>query len=207
MRASRELLYGDAPLSAFTSTEVSYPWKAFRHAAKAIEDGDGAAAVAMLLPIARDGTLEPRVRLEAWSVLRGLNVTPPPGDAARVEGVVVDVVMATGHDTLAAYADKSAVYINHAGSATYVLPGVAFTKEIEALLAASDLMYTKIGPWNGPRPELPTANGVVRISLLSALGLSFGQGPISVLAANSISSTVFTQATALLQKIVEFATK
>jgi hypothetical protein len=207
MRTSRDVLYGDVPLTKWAAAEgLGPPWTFFREAVTAIEAGRPEGAIAPLRLVAADQRVEARQRLQAWSALRSLGVTPATDEAAVLEGLVVDVAVDGGLDTLAVYADTSAVYINHTGSAQYVMAGAAYGPQIDAVLAAGRIMQTKIGLWEGPRPEFTPTPGSTRLSLLTAGGLSFGQGPMAVLMTDAIGGPVFQAALALLQAIVATAT-
>lgn len=201
MQTSRDVLYGDMPLEAFAAHGTVYPWTTLRDAAHAIKSGDRAKATSLLRRVAADTSLEARLRLEAWTALRALGVTPTASEGARLEGVVVDVILATGPETLAAYVDKSAVYINYSGKAIYITRGAALGPEIDALLAAGRVALPRIGPFPGPRPAV-TGAGTVRVALLSPQGLSFAQGPMKAIARDNLAGPVFNSAASLLQKMV-----
>jgi hypothetical protein len=201
MPAPRELLYGDVPLETFAAAGGEAPWTTLRDAARAIAAGEPSRAIPLLRSVAADQGLEARLRLEAWSGLRSLGIAPTAQESSILEGVVIDVIMPVGRDTLAVYADTSAVYINHSEAAQYVTPGAAYGAEIEAVLAAGRVLLPKIGLWHGPRPPLP-GSGAVRISLLTAGGLSFGQGDMAALSADRLGGPVIAASLALLQKMV-----
>lgn len=198
---TRDTLYGDVPLEEFAAHGTTYPWTSLRDAAHAIKSGDRARATALLRGVATDSSLEARQRLEAWTALRALGVAPSASEGARLEGVVVDVIFATGHETLAAYADKSAVYINYTGKAIYVAPGAALGPDIDAVLAAGRTALPRIGPFPGPRPAV-TGAGTVRVGLLSAQGLAFAQGPLKAISRDRLAGPTFAAAATLLQKMV-----
>jgi hypothetical protein len=201
MQTSRDGLYGDVPLEEFAAHGTAYPWTSLRDAAHAIKTGDRARATSLLRRVAVDASLEARLRLEAWTALRALGVTPTASEGARLEGVVVDVGLRTGLDTLAVYSDNSAVYINDSAKAIYIAPGAALGPEINTVLAAGRRALPRIGPFPGPRPAV-TGAGTVRVALLSAQGLSFAQGPMKGISRDRLAGPVFNAAAALLQKMV-----
>jgi hypothetical protein len=65
--------------------------------------------------------LETRVRLWAWTALRGLGEGPDPALANKIQGLVVEVPAGTSVDTLAVYADTSIRYINNGTESVQVL--------------------------------------------------------------------------------------
>jgi hypothetical protein len=201
--AAREALYGEVPLAEFAAGgKAAYPWTPLRAAASAIAAGDHARATPLLVRVATDAHLEPLTRLEAWTALRQLGVLPTASVAGKLEGVLVDVVMTSGRDTLAVYADKSAVYINRSGRSISLLPGTALVPQIDAVLAGGRVSQRRIGPWMRAQvPPLPYSGGA-RIAILTAWGLSFGQGPIDNLARDPRSAQAFNAANALLQAII-----
>jgi hypothetical protein len=201
--AQRDALYGEVPLAAFVANgKAGYPWTSLRAAAAAVAAGDRGRASSLLHRVATDLHVEPHTRLEAWTALRGLGASPSPGEAARLEGVVVELIQSTGRDTLAAYADKSAIYINPAGYTISIPPGVALVPQVDALLAAGRTSQRRIGPWmNAQIPALPFAGGA-RVAILTAWGLSFGQGPIDSIARDPRSRQAFTAANALHEAMI-----
>lgn len=201
--ARRDALYGEVPLAAFAANgKAGYPWTALRAAAADIAAGDHARATPVLHRVATDAQLEPLTRLEAWTALRQLGALPTPAEAGKFEGVVVEVILSTGRDTLAAYADKSAVYVDPSGRTIALSPGVALVPQIDALLAAGRTTQRRIGPWmSAQTPALPY-NGGARVTILTAWGISFGQGPIDGISRDPRSSLAFNAADALLQAMV-----
>lgn len=199
----RDALYGQVPLAAYVANgKAGYPWTSLRAAATAIAAGNRARAVPLLHRVAVDARLEPRMRLEAWTALRGLNALPAPSEAAKFEGVVVEVIVSTGRDTVAAYVDKSAVYISSTGYTISIAPNVALVPQIDAVIAAGRVSQRRIGPWmSAQTPPLPY-NGEARVSILTAWGLSFGQGPIDSIARDPRSADAFNAANALLQAMI-----
>ena len=203
MAAQRDALYGEVPLATFAANgKTAYPWTSLRAAAAAIAAGDHARATPLLHHVATDAHLEPLLRLEAWTALRALGALPTPTDAAKFEGVVVEVILSTGRDTLAAYADKSAVYISPSGQKISLLPGTALAPQVDALLAAGRTTQRRIGPWmSAQTPALPY-NGEARVTILTAWGISFGQGPIDSISQDPRSGLAFNAANTLLQAMV-----
>jgi hypothetical protein len=204
--ALREVLFGDVPLGEWAAAGTGEPWASFRAAAEASTRQDSVAARAALQGVLARPGLESRHYLEAWSGLRALGVAPPDAEAKRVFGVVLDVPLSGGLDTLAAYEDRSARYLNQAGGAvvwdtTGADAGV--DARVEAFLAAGRTLAAVIGPWEGARPPLPP--DTARVSLLTPSGLHFGQGPLAALSREPIAVPLFEAGTALMQALVERA--
>src|SRR4051794_629643 len=113
--ALREVLFGDVPLGDWAAASAEEPWASFRAAAEALARSDPAGARGALESVLAQTGLESRHYLQAWSGLRAIGIAPPDAEAKRVYGVVLDVPVSGGLDTLAAYEDRSARYLNHAG--------------------------------------------------------------------------------------------
>lgn len=60
-----------------------------------------------------------RVTLWVWAGLRELGVQPEPKLAGEVLGAIIEMPSSGGYDTLAAYADGSARYLNFSGKAIF----------------------------------------------------------------------------------------
>ena len=120
----------------------------------------------------------------------------------EVLGVVVEVPIDDGHDVLAAYADGSVRYLNHAGSATVIdAPPPEVAQRAAAVLAAGQALADGIGPWTEPAlPELPP--GHTRLAMLTRGGHRFGQGIDTALVAQPGASELLGAATALLVSVV-----
>jgi len=201
----REVLYGDVPLIEWRSASTDDVSQRFQAAAAAQQEGSVEGAVSILQSLVADADLESRDHLEAWTALRGMGVRPSPEDEARVLGVVLDVPMAGGLDTLAAYADASARYVNHTGKIAVVEALVGgLTPPILALVAEGQKLAPRIGPWVGRRP--PLLAGAARISMLCPGGLYFGQGPRDVLMSDPMAAPVFTCGAELIQAITRLST-
>src|SRR5450432_999363 len=148
----RETFFGDMPLPAWAADNRIEPWTAFSSALACLERNDQHGAIATLQSIVRRSGLESRHYLEAWQGLREMGVSPVPEEAKHVYGVVVDVPMTSGFDTLAAYEDRSARYINFSGAAIiWDAPDSRMDGQVQKLLAAGQALAHLIGPWEGQR--------------------------------------------------------
>lgn len=198
----RETFFGDLPLHAWAADNLGDPWTVFSTAASCLERDDEDGAVHALQSIVGRIGLESRHYLEAWHALRHAGVSPPPDEARHVYGVVVDVPMQSGFDTLAAYEDGSARYLNFTGAAIiWDVSDSRIDHHVRTLLVAGQELARLIGPWEGERPALTP--GQARISLLTPSGLHFGQAPFELLVRDAMAAPIITAATALMQALIQ----
>jgi hypothetical protein len=121
---------------------------------------------------------------------------------SRLYGVVLDLPVNGGVDTLAGYEDGSARYINHAGSIiVYDGDDPTIKAIVNALIELSAPLLQFAGVWEGARP--PLRSGRARISLLTAQGLHFGEGPADGFFDAPPALEPFRAATLLMQKLIE----
>jgi hypothetical protein len=113
----RETFFGDMPLTTWAASGVGEPWSRFKLAAARFAKGDRDEAFKALEEILNRPDLESRHYLEAWTAYRENGVQPPAHLAKKVLGVVLDVPVEGGFDTLAAYPDWHARYLNVSGAA------------------------------------------------------------------------------------------
>jgi len=159
--------------------------------------------ITALQTMAADRSEEGRIRFLAYQRLRQAGHTVP---AKELLGVIVEVPLDGGLDTLAAYSEGSVRYINQTGKIA-VFEGVASIKPlVDGLFAASQPIVGKIGPWKGTR-RAPPARGNIRLTFLVSDGLYFGEGPFSVMQREQMAAPVIHKATELLQVVVAMGTK
>lgn len=153
--------------------------------------------------IAEDVGQESRVRLLAF---RWLASHDQAVSSKEILGVVIEVGLEQGNDTLAAYADGSVRYINQSGKLAVFEGGppeiVASARE---LVEVSRDTVDRIGPWDQPRRK-PPARGDIRLTFLVADGLYFGEGPFNLLANEPLAKPVINTGVELLQLCVAAAT-
>lgn len=202
-QALRRTLYGDLPLDEWPVGDdaTGEPWAGFVRARAHLADGDQDLAIREWSLIA-GFQHESRHILQAWHFLRSVNVHPDAAIEGQVLGAVVEVPVDGGHDVLAAYADGSVRYLNHAGGATVldtVPPEVA--QKVPPVLQAGQALANQIGPWDQPNlPELPPEH--TRLLLLTRGGHRFGQGVDAQLMTHPGASDLFGAATELLVSVV-----
>jgi hypothetical protein len=152
--------------------------------------------------IANDQKEESRLRILAFNYLRSKNIPVP---ARQILGVVVEVPLDGGLDTLAAFVDGRVRYINHSEKmAIFEATPAVMKNDVEDLLRASAAVVAKIGPWDKPRRPPPVA-GNVRLTFLVSDGLYFGEGPFSAIQQDPIGGPVLLASSKLLEKIVSAA--
>lgn len=152
-----------------------------------------------VLALANDPHEESRVRLLAYRWLSAHGHAPK---SKEILGVVIEVGLDTGNDTLAAYADGSVRYINQSGKlAVFEGAPAEVVAQARRLVAASRSTVDRIGPWEHPR-RAPPGRGDIRLSFLVADGLYFGEGPINLLANEPLAKPVIQAGLELLQLCV-----
>ncbi|MBI5199976.1 MAG: hypothetical protein HY925_00185 [Elusimicrobia bacterium] len=123
----RELLFADQDLDALldrlppedrglTRGSTRNPWPLLYMARALRAEGRLAPAAILLRQVGEGPDVETRVRLWAWRALRELRVRPEAGEAREVLGVVFELPLSMGVDTLAAYRDGTARYVNQGGA-------------------------------------------------------------------------------------------
>ncbi|MEO8611342.1 MAG: hypothetical protein ABI690_25825 [Chloroflexota bacterium] len=207
----RDTLFGDLSLdqwpNANASALKSEPWLSFVQARDALNKGKKADAIQHWQRITEMPSLEPRHYVQAWHFLRQNGVKPPPDKARTVYGVVVEVAMPNGVDLLAAYPDHSARYYNYSGAGVvWVHPNNSLDGAIDTVLDAGRKLVVLIGPWEGARPTV-LGKGQARLSMLTPIGLHFGQGDFLALSQDPKGGALVSAATQLMVALTELAQK
>ncbi|MFO1280889.1 MAG: hypothetical protein U1F51_00230 [Burkholderiales bacterium] len=166
------------------------PWQA----ALASEPAD----VEALRRLADDEREEGRIR---YLASRRLRENGRPAAAKRLYGVVVEMPLDGGLDTLAATSEGGVRYVNQSGRIAVIEPVPAIVPLVERLFAAAQPVVDRIGPWSGARRPPPSA-GAIRLSFLVSDGLYFGEGPFTALERDPMAAPVIARATELLQAVV-----
>ena len=205
----REFLFGDVPLSDWKardgSGDAAEPWSSFESARIALERGDSMGAAKELRRVASLPDLEARQYLQTWHFLRLLGVHPDANEGKRVRGVVLEVHLSDGLDTLAAYSDHTARYINHGGRLiVWEMPDDFVATLIDELLLTGQLVANVIGRWEEPRRAAPP-KGHVRLNMLTASGLHFGEGTLDALGADPMGGPVIAAGASLMKALIERA--
>lgn len=151
--------------------------------------------------LAADRRAEARLRLLACHVLRS-HAAPVPG--RELLGVVVEVPLDDGLDTLAAYVDGSVRYIRQTGRIEIVEAVQATLPIVKRLMETSAAVVSRIGPSEEARPPAPPL-GHIRLSFLVTDGLYFGQGGLPVMQRDRMAGPVIAHAAELLQTVIGLA--
>jgi len=188
------LLFCDDP-DAFRprAGEAAAPWQATLYAADAQPE--------RIAALARDTSADARVRALAWGRLRALGQPVPP---KLLLGVVVEVPLEGGLDTLAAFADGGVRYINQTGKVSVFEGHEDLQPLVEGLFGAARTVVAQIGPWDRERLPAPRP-GRVRLSFLVSDGLYFGDGVFTEMERDPLAGPVIAHATQLLQRAVAIA--
>jgi hypothetical protein len=145
-------------------------------------------------------TYDSRIRMLAFNRLREKGEPVP---ARVLLGVIVEVPLDEGLDTLAAFEDGGVRYINHSEKMSFFEgSGHPLDAQVQALLTVSQNAVNEIGPWTEARLP-PPSRGMVRMSFLVSDGLYFGQGPMDEMLTDPMGGPIITASHALLQAIVE----
>ena len=156
--------------------------------------------LASLPPNARPGCTSRHGRSP---VLAGADPVGSGADAGQVLGVVVDVALDAGLDTLAGYLDGSARYLNHAGGAVvWEVPDADVGRLVRDLLEAATVIVEMGGPLEGARLDPPAA-GNLMLSVLTRGGVYIGAGPAEAIAGDPRGGPVLGAATMLMSHLVE----
>ena len=168
------------------SAPDTYPWDILFAPKPDISD---------LKKIILDDKAETRVKILAYNVL---HMRGQPVDEKELLGVIVEVGLDDGLDTLASYKDGTGRYINYTGKMIISDAPDEVLKDITAQLFRDSMsIVQRIGPWDGARKPHPV-KGNVRISFLVSDGLYFGEGPINVLFNDAMAAPALSSATALM---------
>jgi hypothetical protein len=200
-----DVLFGDVPLERWKPADgssASGPWEVFAEVRAALSRKDNKRAQQLLRQLLADASLESRQHLQAWHCLRELGVQPEAAEAKQVLGVVLEVAIEQGNDTLAAYADYGARVISHSGKViVWESRDPKVDALIDQLLNAGQRVADKIGPWTEPRCA-PPANGNVRLNLLTPSGLHLGKGAFKALARDPMAGPVITTGAKLMGALI-----
>ena len=159
------------------------PFQTFADAAALANSGKKEQAKSRLHSILGLPNLETRIQLWVWSALRELGERPDQKSGTEVLGVVVEMPMRGAYDTLAAYQDGSARYLNYSGAAIFWDQHDVAIKSLCQRLIDSTIPES---PRALPRQDamLPRSGG--QVTLLTRSGMHvIPNPPQSVVAAGS----------------------
>lgn len=155
---------------------------------------------AALRAIADDGANhDSRIRTLAFNRLREMGEPVPE---KLLLGVIFEIGLDGGLDTVAAFEDGGVRYINHTGRMAFVEGrGHALDAQVDALLAASRPVLDVIEPWTEERLP-PPSRGEIRMSFLVSDGLYFGEGPEREIGNDPLAMAIMSASFEILQGLV-----
>ena len=196
----RELLFADLPPLTVLEQFAAAP--DLHELAGAVAREDEVEAQTLLERVL-SRTTETRVRLQAWSLARRIGIEPPANDGRQVRGVVIDVGLEGGLDTLAGYEDGTARYLNQSGGAiVWEARDRSIDEAINALISAAQAVVERSGPLDGPRPAAPPP-GYAAMWVLTDNGIYLGAGPFQTLAVDPLGGPVIASGTELMRQLIE----
>lgn len=172
--------------------EISSPWDVLFSSNPDVE---------ALKNIASSPSLEGRVRMLAYNQLRALNQPVPEKELL---GVIIEVGLNEGLDTLAVFSDGGIRYINYTGKTAFVEggPSAEFEDKAKAVWSASQRIVNAIGPGEEKRLPPPTI-GMMRLTFLVSDGLYSGEGELRVMQSEQLAAPLVHSSGELLQLIVD----
>jgi hypothetical protein len=171
----------------------SGPFQTIAQASMLAEKGDKAEASSRLHTLLAATGLETRIQLVTWSALRELGEQPDAKAGTEVLGVILEVPMRDGYDTLAAYQDGSARYLNFSGSAIF---WDARDETVAALCRAFIAAGASAGGNAKPRNDISLPKSGTQLTLLTR------SGPYAIA---NVPPTVMKAATALMIELTHRA--
>lgn len=154
-------------LDGVKQQEKSGLFQSIAEAAKLVDEGMKKEAISVLEGILTRPNIETRIQLWIWSALRELRVQPEQKLAFEILGVVLEVTIKGAYDTLAAYQDGSARYLNFSGAAIFWdRPDEAVTTLCHALLKSA----ASAGSRAKPRISFSLPKSGIQLTLLTRSG-------------------------------------
>ncbi|MBD2703577.1 hypothetical protein IC229_23235 [Spirosoma sp. BT702] len=153
-----------------------------------------------LATISADASLETRQKLLAYNRLRAMGV--PPTNKVLL-GVIIEVGLEGGLDTLAAFSDGTCRFISH-GEKLLIWDTATDTSAqlVHQLFVDSVEVVNRIGPWDQERTPFPE-EGMVKLSFLVSDGLYFGLGPFSTFQNDAMAGPIILSATRLMTYLIQ----
>ena len=197
-RSWRATLFGDAPLNEWARYGSGEPWSCFTEAVEHTKTRQRDRAAQALFKVVSTPRLPSRHYLEAWFGLRELGF-PPHSEVARyVYGVVVEVGLDGGVDTLAVYEDRSVRYVSLNGDIVICeLAGRPLDLGIESVLSTARRVMSAGSVQESNTSSYPTRHSA-RMSFLTPQGVHVIEGPLSAFARDLSAAPVFSAATSVM---------
>jgi hypothetical protein len=155
--------------------------------------------IAVLTALATDESVESRLRVLAFSRLRQAGAAPPAD--VPLLGVVVEVGLDGGLDTLATYTDGRVRYINQAGGMSIVETPELIAAQVGQLIEAGRALAASLTDAAGER-SAPPGPGAVRLTLLVGDRRRVAEGTFESFGTDTAAGPVLAAALALLGGIM-----
>jgi len=176
-------------VSADGTDDASSPWYNFAAAQRAASTGI-TAAQQHLRDILELSDIESRPYLQTWHCLRTLGVEPDEQARHQVHGIVVEVGLDGGLDSVAAYKDHSARYFNHSGAAViWDTATPEMNAHIDPFLEVAEAVGANTEPWKEHHPP-PPRRGMMLINILTPGGIHIGTGRMDAMQSDPMGATV-----------------
>jgi hypothetical protein len=174
-------------------------WSLFISAAKKVAADQKTAAINDLRQVLELPALSTRIYLLAWNNLRALGVSPDEAAGKQVCGIVLETPTKDSRNLLAAYADHTVFSMAAEDKpVAWNLPDPELGILVDDLLASGRPLLERAHPWDKPEPG-PPPPGFARLSILTAAGLHFGQGPLKFLNKDKLGGEVVRRANGLIR--------
>lgn len=176
MESYKRLLYVDQTLEELAAvSDPNAPPDDLDAALGHVRGGRPAEAKKSLRKVLDSPDSEIRQKIIAWRALAALGEKPPPAAAAEVHGVVLEVPVSDGTDTLAAYSDGRVRYVNSKQGAIIweVTDDERIGPLVKNLIAAAGPLARKS---RAVEKHLAPARGVFRVTALTFGGLRVAEG-------------------------------
>jgi hypothetical protein len=150
-------------------------------AAQLVDAGRKKEAIARLRGILDLPGLETRIQLWVWSALRELGEKPSPKLAFEILGAILEMPSGGGYDTLAAYGDGSARYLNFSGAAIFWdAPDITIKGLCQAFIESTLPASSRAKP----RSSLSLPRSGTQVTLLGRSGIYVITNPPEVVVGN-----------------------
>ena len=160
--------------------------------------------LAELSRLAADVEQDGRVRFMAYGRLRAASA---PGPKRVLLGLITEVGLAGGVDTLAAFSDGGVRYINQSGRMVFAEGRTIHTAhQVDQLLAQAQGALLRLQPATTARAA-PPVDGQVRYTFLTSDGPCVIQAPMDTLQRDPQGAPVLQAATELLLTMIRLGSK
>lgn len=175
----RSMLFASQPLEDLVvdeepKTRAFQPqtWKMLKHVQELIDQEKKVQAIELLENILLIHRLETRIQLWTWNALRSLDRQPPEDVAMAVQGVIFEIPVEDGLDTLAVYVDGNVRYVDHTGKV------VIWDRAVDEVAALSMGLIGLVSPLNSTlvltdQNPMPTSDRIY-VTTLSFTGTRYG---------------------------------